>query len=108
MQVRAYMLAHGTDPDAVSEDDYRLVMVAFSDGLIGNRGVLNTMGSLTTGIFNYIRSSNAKAYSLQDVIGSAYDYIYPPLTDEQKKNAANEKLLSFISMMPGANENLKL
>jgi hypothetical protein len=107
LQARAYILAHGGNPDAMGEDDYHLVMVALNDGLFGNKYLLNTMGSLTAGVFNYIRTANSQAYKLKDIIGSSYDYIYKPLTEEQKQNDVNNKLLAFISMMPGANANLK-
>lgn len=86
----------------MSEDDFQLVSVALNDGFIGNKVLLNTLGLLTTGVFNYIRSQNAGAYSLQDIIGLAYDYVYRPMTDEQKANAANKKLLAFMQMMPGS------
>lgn len=107
LQARAYILAHGGNPDAMGEDDYHLVMVALNDGLFGNKNLLNTMGSLTAGVFNYIRSANSQAYKLKDIIGSSYDYIYKPLTEEQKEADKNEKLLTFMLMMPNANEKLK-
>ena len=102
LQTRAYLLAHGADPDAMSEDDFNLVMISINDGFIGNKNILNTLGLLTTGVFNYIRGANAKAYTLQEIIGLAYDYVYRPLTDEEKANAVNKKLLEFMQMMPGA------
>ena len=101
------MLAHGANPDAMSEDDYRLVMIAINDGFIGNKQILNSIGSLTAGVFNYIRGKNQDAYKLKDIIGSAYDYIYAPLTEEQKRNDVNNKLLAFISMMPGSQDKFK-
>lgn len=102
LQTRAYLLAHGANPDAMSESDFNLVMVAINDGFIGNKVLLNTVGLLTTGAFNYIRGANSKAYSLQEIMGLAYDYVYKPMTDEQKANATNKKLLAFMQMMPGS------
>jgi len=107
LQTRTYLLAHGANPDAMSEDDFNAVMVAINDGFIGNKIVLNTLGLLTTGVFNYIRGANSKAYSLQDIIGLAYDYIYRPMTDEQKAEEANQRLLMFMQMAPGAEGKLK-
>lgn len=101
------MLAHGANPDAMSEDDYRLVMVAINDGFIGNKQLLNSIGSLTAGVFNYIRQQNQQPYKLQNIIGLAYDYIYAPLTEEQKRDDVNNKLLAFISMMPGSQDKFK-
>lgn len=101
------MLAHGANPDAMSEDDYRLVMVAINDGFIGNKQLLNSIGSLTAGVFNHIRQQNQQPYKLQNIIGLAYDYIYAPLTEEQKRDDVNNKLLAFISMMPGSQDKFK-
>ena len=102
LQTRAYVLAHGGDPDAMSEDDFRMVMVSYADGIIGNKKLLSTLGSLTAGVFNYLRSEKSKSYSLQDIIGTAYEYIYPPMTDEQKQHDANQRLKQFMQSRPGA------
>lgn len=101
------MLAHGSNPDAMSEDDYELVMVALNDGLFGNKSLINVNGALTTGVFNYIRNVNSKAYNLQDVIGIMHDYIYKPLTEKEKKELANQRLLAFMSMKADAPDLLK-
>lgn len=101
------MLAHGGNPDSVSEDDFQLVMIALNDGLIGNKTILTTMGSLTTGVFNYIRESGAKAYELKQILGLTYDYIYRPLSDEEKRDETNQRLLSFLQMMPNADKQFK-
>lgn len=101
-QARAYIFAHGGNPDAMSENDFNAVMVGLNDGFIGNKQILNSIGSLTAGVFNYIRAKNQEPYKLQNIIGLAYEYIYAPQTEQQKKDAANTALLSFISMMPGS------
>ena len=82
-------------------------MVAINDGFIGNKQLLNSIGSLTAGVFNYIRQQNQQPYKLQNIIGLAYDYIYAPLTEEQKRDDVNNKLLAFISMMPGSQDKFK-
>ena len=107
LQTRAYLLAHGANPDAMTEEDFELVMVALNDGLIGNKSIINTLGYLTTAVFNYMRPPNANAYSLQNVLGIMHDYIYKPLSDEEKKQLANQRLLAFMSMKSGAPDLLK-
>jgi hypothetical protein len=106
LQARAYMLAHGANPDAMSEDDYQLVMVALGDGLIGNKAVANINGMLTTGVFNYLRASNSQAYKLEDILGVMHKYIYKPLSDEEAQNLASQRLLAFMSMNPNSPEVL--
>lgn len=107
MQTRAYMLAHGANPDAMTEEDFELVMVALNDGLIGNKAVVNTLGYVTTAVFNYMRSQNAPSYSLQSILGIMHDYIYKPLSDEEKRQLASQRLLEFMSMKPDAPNLLK-
>ncbi len=102
LQTRAYLLAHGANPDAMSEDDFNVVMIAINDGFIGNKVILNTLGLLTTGVFNYIRGGNSKAYTLNEILGLSYEYIYRPLTEQQKAEEANKRLLLFMQMMPGS------
>lgn len=77
------------------------IQTMYADGMIGNRALINTIGSLTNGVFNYLRAQGAPAYTLSNIIGNAYDYLYPPLTAEQKKQQANEQLLSFMAQAPG-------
>jgi len=107
LQTRAYVLAHGGDPDAMSEDDFRLVMVSYADGIIGNKKIISTLGSLTAGVFNYLRSDKSKAYSLEDIIGSAHEYIYPPLTEEQKQQEVNQRLKTFMASQRGSEAYIK-
>ena len=80
---------------------------ALNDGLIGNKAVINTLGYLTTAVFNYMRSQNAPAYSLQNILGIMHDYIYKPLTDEEKRQLANQRLLEFMTMKHDAPDLLK-
>jgi hypothetical protein len=101
------MLAHGANPDAMTEEDFELVMVALNDGLIGNKAVVNTLGYLTTAVFNYMRSQNAPGYTLHGILGIMHDYIYKPLSDEEKRQLASQRLLEFMSMKPEANNFLK-
>jgi len=107
LQARAYMLAHGANPDAMSETDYELVMVALNDGLVGNKALLNVMGSLTAGVFNYIRNPSAKAYELADLLGVMHSYIYRPLSDEEQQNAVSQNLLSFMLLNPNSKNYFK-
>ena len=81
------MTAHGTDPNEVNEETFNDICLMFSDGLIGNYRIIETLGNLTAGVYNYMRSSNASSYKLQDIIPTVYDYLYPPLSEEEKKNS---------------------
>lgn len=106
-QTKAYILAHGGNPDAMTEDDFQLVMVAINDGFIGNKKILNTLGLLTSGVFNYLRKSGSTPYSLQDIIGNTFEYLYMPMTDSEKKLHTNNQLLLFMQSRQDAPEALK-
>ena len=92
----------------MSEDDFYNVMVALNEGFIGNKSVLNTLGFLTNGVFNYMRNANSAPYTLKTILGATYDYLYPPLSEEQQKDKTNNQLLSFMATAPGAEGKLNV
>jgi len=71
-------------------------------GLIGNIGILEVLGNLTAGQFNKMLPKGKTAYKLRDIIPNTYDYIYPPLSEQDKKAQVNQSLLAFALMSPGA------
>jgi hypothetical protein len=74
----------------------------YGDGILGNQKTIELLGTLIAGVFNYLRdSSKSSPYKLANIIGSAYDYIYPPLSPEAQKAAASNSLLAFMSQAPG-------
>ena len=79
------MTAHGADPQAIDEETFTDICVMFNDGLIGNLGILEVLGTLTAGQFNKVLSKGSKGYKLKDIIPQAYDYLYPPQTEQEKK-----------------------
>ena len=69
------MIAHGANPNEVDEETFREICVMFSDGIIGNNLVIETLGNLTAGVYNYMRSNSSQAYTLENIIGTVYEYI---------------------------------
>lgn len=100
------MTAHGTDPDSVDEATFTDICVMYIDGQIGNRGMLELLGSLTAGVYNYMRSEHQRAFTLQDTIPKSYEYLYPPLTPEQKAKQVNDGLMSYMRVSPNAPKDL--
>jgi len=76
-------------------------------GIIGNLGILEVLGTLTAGQFNKMLPKGKAAYKLKDIIPNAYDFIYPPLSEQDKKEQINQSLLAFALMSPGAPSILK-
>lgn len=83
------------DIDALDEATMNEITVMYADGLIGNRSLLTMQGTLTSGVFNYLRASSSPPYTLKSVLGSAYDYIYGI-----EKTDPSNSLLLFMSQAP--------
>ena len=96
------MTAHGADPDTVDEDTFADICVMYHCGLIGNMGLLEVLGSLTAGQFNKVLPKGKQPYKLQDIIPQAYEFLYPPLSEQDKKIQVNSSLLAFASLQKGA------
>ena len=100
------MTAHGTDPATVDEETLNDICIMFSDGLIGNLGIIQVLGSHTAGYFNSMLPKGKQPYKLQDIIPLQYEYLYPPLTEQDKKDKINKALLNFVKSAPNAPKKL--
>ncbi len=78
----------------------------YADGVIGNKGLLEVLGCLTGAVYNYMRAENQSAFKLQDIIPRVYDYIYPPLSAEEKARQVSEGLKQFMKIAPNAPKSL--
>jgi hypothetical protein len=78
----------------------------YNDGIIGNLGLLQVLGTLTAGQFNSLLPKGKQPYKLQHIIPTQYEYLYPPLTEQEKKTKASENLLNFITTKPDAPKEL--
>jgi hypothetical protein len=59
--------------------------------------LLEVLGGLTAGIYNYLREKNSQQYKLKDIIPKAYDYIYRPLTPEEEQDKTQQTLKAFMA-----------
>lgn len=80
----------------------------FHDGMIGPKGIMVALSALTTGNLNSKLKQGVRAYTIKDVLPQAHDYILPPLTEEEKREQANQQLLGLLAQMPEANKHLKV
>jgi len=101
------MIANGADPDNLDEETFGDICIMYNDGAIGNLGILQVLGALTTGQFNKVLPKGTPPYKLQDIIPSAYDYLYPPLSEQDKKAQANNRLLQFVKSQKGVPKSLQ-
>lgn len=70
----------------------------YADGMIGNRAIIETLGNLTAGVYNYMRAAHTPAYKLKDIIKQSYDYLYPPQDSTQNPS---ETLLAYMTQAKG-------
>lgn len=95
------MIFNGHNQDSINaldESTMNEITVMYSDGALGNYGVLNALGSLTAGVFNYLRGANSQAYDLKSILGSCYGYLY-----SEKETNPSESLMAFMSQSNGFN-----
>ena len=78
----------------------------YNDGIIGNYGIIQILGTLTAGQFNTVLPKGKQPFKLKDIIPTQYEYLYPPPTEESKKDAANQNLIKFVKSAPNAPNQL--
>jgi hypothetical protein len=78
----------------------------YSDGMIGNYGILQILGTNTAGHFNMVLPKGKQPYKLKDIIPSQYEYLYPPRTEQDKSKSLNDALLNFLRAKPNAPKKL--
>lgn len=78
--------------DALDEATMNDIMVMYADGMLGNKSLIVTLGTLTAGVFNYLRGNNSQPYTLKSILGQTYNYIY-----QEAELSASESLLAFMS-----------
>ena len=80
----------------------RNIEIMCHDGMIGNKGFLLALSGFATGNLNSKLKQGAKSFEMKDILPSTYDYIIPPLTEEEQKAQTKEALLRFMSQASGA------
>ena len=88
------------DIDALDEATMNEIMVMYADGALGNKSAIVGLGTLTAGVFNYLKSSNSQPYTLKSILGSVYSYYY-----DEPIESASESLLTFMSQAQGFDIN---
>jgi hypothetical protein len=83
------------------------IEIMFSDGIIGNKATLLALSMLTTGNLNSKLKQNTPPFTMSHVLPSTHEYIIPPLSDEEQKEQANQKLMAFMASSPKAPESLR-
>ena len=88
------------DIDALDEATMNEIIVMYADGALGNKSAVVGLGTLTAGVFNYLKANNSQPYTLKSVLGNVYQYYY-----DEPEQSANESLLTFMSQSQGFDIN---
>lgn len=78
------------------------IEIMLSDGILGNKGILLALSTLTTGNLNSKLKKEAKPFTIKQVLPSTYEYIIPPLTPEEQAAETNKSLMAFMATAPNA------
>lgn len=85
----------------------RNIEIGLSDGFIGNKAILVALSALTTGNLNAKMKQGSTPFTMKDVLPSTHGYIAPPLSEQEKIEQVNQRLLEFMILAPGAEQGLK-
>lgn len=78
------------------------IEIMLSDGMLGNKGILLALSTLTTGNLNAKLKKEAKPFTIKQVLPSTHEYIIPPLNEEEQVAETNKNLMAFMAMAPNA------
>jgi hypothetical protein len=87
--------------DALDSETMLHIQTMYADGLVGQHGLLNQLSQLAGIVYNYARSPSIPAMPQGKLLGLAADYLFPPPTEQDKKEQVNNQLLAFLSQAPG-------
>lgn len=103
-QVTAAMVFNGHTEKSVSEISEELfteIQVMYADGVLGNRGVFDSIAPLTAGVFNYIRPEGSPAYKPEQLFAWVNDYFKNPDLEPTQQDQVSNSLMAYISQAKG-------
>lgn len=73
----------------------------YADGMLGNRGVFDSIAPLTAGVFNYIRPQGAPAYKANDLFPWINQYWQNPDHEPSQDEQVSNSLLAYVAQAKG-------
>ena len=86
--------------NALDETTMNEIVVMYADGALGNKSATVGLGTLTAGVFNYLKASSSSPYTLKNVLGNVYQYYY-----NEPEQSSSDALITFISQAEGFDIN---
>ena len=85
----------------IDEVTMHRIMTMYADGVVGNFQILTTLGQLTAGVFNYMRSESQPAYKQAQIFPWINQYFENPDHEPLVKEQINDSLLTFMTQAQG-------
>lgn len=87
--------------DSIDEELFSEIQVMFADGMLGNKGIFDALGPVTTAVFNYMRPQNAAAYRQDQIFPCINEYANNPDFEQSPTDAVNSNLLGYVMNAKG-------
>lgn len=87
--------------DSIDEELFSEIQVMYADGMLGNKGIFDALGPVTTAVFNYMRPQNAAAYRQDQIFPCINEYANNPDFEQSPTDAVNSNLLGYVMNAKG-------
>jgi hypothetical protein len=89
--------------NSLDEELFGEIQVMYADGMLGNKGIFDSITPLTTACFNYMRGANTPVFKANDLFPWINEYSLNPDDVPTIQEKSNSDLLGFISQAPQFN-----
>lgn len=85
----------------INEEIFTEIQVMYADGMLGNRGVFDSMAPLTAGVFNYIRPEGSPTYKPESLFPWINEYWKNPDLEPTPEEQVSNALMSYMAQAKG-------
>jgi len=103
--VRAFVWAHGGNPNLIPEEEMRHIQIMFMDGKLGNTQEHLLLSQILSAMYGWMSGGKSR-YPLKSFMGRTWDYLEPPNSMDEAQQAnkglAQEKAVIAMALAMGA------
>jgi hypothetical protein len=85
----------------INEEIFTEIQVMYADGMLGNRGIYDSLAPITAGVFNYIRPEGAPSYKPESLFPWINDYWKNPDLEPTAQEQASNALMAYMAQAKG-------
>lgn len=89
--------------NSIDEELFGDIQVMYADGMLGNKGIFDSITPLTTACFNYMRGPNTPVFHAKDLFPWINEYSNNPDNELSVEESTSNSLLGYISQAPQFN-----